>query len=74
MRAADVKGLALRITYSLRRASVRGEEKRFCKIKNPRSKLRGIEDFSLKSPLYVGEQIPHTPSSNRPKGRGIKPH
>jgi hypothetical protein len=38
-------------------------------IKNPRSKLRGIEDFSLKYLRYVGEQIPHTPSFP-PQGAG----
>jgi hypothetical protein len=42
------------------------------KIKNPRPKGRGIEDFSLKSFRMWGNKSP-TPPALRPKGRGIKP-
>ncbi|MDR0411507.1 MAG: type II toxin-antitoxin system VapB family antitoxin, partial [Treponema sp.] len=35
--------------------------------KNPRRLRRGIEDFSRKTFAYAGEQIPHTPSFNRPR-------
>jgi hypothetical protein len=41
-------------------------------IKNPRSKLRGIEDFSLKYLRMWGNKSP-APPVFRPKGRGIKP-
>jgi hypothetical protein len=41
-------------------------------IKNPRSKLRGIEDFSLKSLRMRGNKSP-TPPVFRSKLRGIKP-
>jgi hypothetical protein len=40
----------------------------------PQGKPCGIEDLTLKSSAYAREQIPRTPSINRPKGRGIKPH
>ena len=33
----------------------------------------GYWRFLIEIFAYVGEQIPHTPSFNRPKGRGIKP-
>jgi hypothetical protein len=42
------------------------------RIKNPRSKLRGIEDFSLKSLRMWGNKSP-TPPVFRSKLRGIKP-
>ena len=41
-------------------------------IKNPRSKLWGIEDFSLKYLSMRGNKSP-APPVFRPKGRGIKP-
>ncbi|GHV80552.1 hypothetical protein AGMMS49944_23430 [Spirochaetia bacterium] len=42
------------------------------KIKHPRPKGRGIEDFSLKS-LRTWGNISPTPPALRPKGRGIIP-